>query len=324
MLLGLVLLVALVLFAPIRVPASVLRPLTLASGDWILADFRNDRQVSRFTTLARKSWALWIEHQLVLHLDRRHGDPTNGDDVERLLTEVGPLQRLFVSPDVVGASVSGSPAILRGVGYCDQINALAAHRLARSFPRAQAWALENPDTGISPHTIGRVWSGERNEWLYFDIFFDGVTVFRREGGRTEYLRRGSLLADPTASADRYPLEEWYGRMVDPGRVLVEYAPSFGGDLWLKRSSKFSPPSTARKRKERSSGERVATAPVSLEDSRVARSFLEARLTHLLEAERQALVGYQRTAALEPRNAEEEMLMSVARRFSVMLGEPEQR
>ncbi len=309
----------LVLWSPLPLPDFMVRSLALHNTDWILANYRADRSRSRMTQIGRDLFAAWLEHNLVLDLERNDQEvPGTTDDAERLRIELEPLQTLFVAPDAVGAAASRSPAILRGTGYCDQINGFAAHRLARSFPHAQAWALVDPETGISPHTIGRVWSDQRNEWLYFDTFFQGVTIFRRNHGTTESLHEGAALDDRSLRPRDYPLEQWYGQMVDSGYVLVEYGPSFAGDLWFKTHKSPRPRVTSSGRERPRNG--VSTRPPSeLGGSRVARSYLQARMIHLLDGIEPAATAYRRTAALRPSNPEEAMLVRSAAHFAQRAG-----
>ncbi|MDP9348745.1 MAG: hypothetical protein M3P24_06345, partial [Gemmatimonadota bacterium] len=82
----------------------------------------------------------------------------------------------------------------------------------------------------SPHTVGRVWSPERQEWLYFDIFWGGVVVFRQlPGGGLEFLAREGVPPDRPGEPQ---LRELYA-LVEHGQTLNEYRSTFLGYLGFK-------------------------------------------------------------------------------------------
>ncbi len=58
--------------------------------------------------------------------------------------------------------------LLLGIGYCDQVNSMAAIILARFFRKAQLLYVYDAKNS-SPHTIGRVLTRDF-QWYYFDIW----------------------------------------------------------------------------------------------------------------------------------------------------------
>lgn len=148
---------------------------------------------------------------------REHGDT---DDVARIDYVIRRAQLRMLNHLEVPHNAQEWPVLIAGVGYCDQINAAVCEVLSHSFKHAQLFATYDPKRKISPHTIGRVWSSQRNEWLYFDAFPDRPVVFRRTAnGGVEYLNHPSVhytgRQPPPESA--YHLDGW---------VLNEYTRSF--------------------------------------------------------------------------------------------------
>jgi hypothetical protein len=115
-------------------------------------------------------------------------------------------------------------SLASGLGWCDQINGAAARVAAHAFKRAQLYALYDAAHKTSPHTIGRVWSDGRNDWLYFDAFYETPVVFaRKQNGAPEFVAMGH-----TAMRSRGPAPEGVYRL--RGWVMNEYRPSFGGQI----------------------------------------------------------------------------------------------
>jgi hypothetical protein len=115
-------------------------------------------------------------------------------DVARIAFVLQRAQVRMLSAKDIPHDSQDWPVLVAGVGYCDQINAAVCRILAHSFPRAQLFALRDPVTNSSPHTIGRVWSNERNEWLYFDAFDAQVVFHKTAAGDVEILSDGEASA----------------------------------------------------------------------------------------------------------------------------------
>lgn len=120
-------------------------------------------------------------------------------------------------------------ALVVGFGYCDQVNAAVGRVSARAFDNVQLYALFDPVRRLSPHTIGRAWSGELKEWIYFDAMFDEPVLFLRHGAAIEFLRVPGM---KTLSHETLPagIEDLY-RL--PGWVMNEFRPGLGGELAVK-------------------------------------------------------------------------------------------
>src|SRR5207249_2183247 len=100
---------------------------------------------------------------------------------------------------------------------------VASHR----FRRAQLYALYDAAHKSSPHTIGRIWSDERRDWLYFDASFDTPIMFaKRGGGALEFIdaRARTIVSHGRPGIDVYRL---------PGWVMNEYRPSVAGQLEIE-------------------------------------------------------------------------------------------
>lgn len=118
------------------------------------------------------------------------------------------------------------PVMISGTGYCDQINGSVALIAARRFPRAQLYAVYDAPRKTTPHTVGRVWSDQRHEWLYFDAFYAVPLVYTRDADGTPHFLTPLPVA-PVVSR-RPPVMSIYSL---PGWVIADYKPTFGSYLW---------------------------------------------------------------------------------------------
>ena len=216
-------------FRSAPVPLPVLSAVTRLASNWVLTDglVQGSGALHTVSAFSKRFLAAWLQNQYVGHIDSRID--TRGDDPEVLTQSLAGLAKYMVARVDLGSSAIPRPALLLGNGYCDQVNGAAAELLARHFDTSELWTVRDPRTGLSPHTIGRVWSSPSGGWLYWDIYFGETVIFRRADGRTNFL------ISPTEEASRpYTLErrlQWYGDLVDHGRTLNAYHATFGQHLW---------------------------------------------------------------------------------------------
>jgi hypothetical protein len=154
------------------------------------------------------------------------------DDVERIDYAIRRTQMRILNHIQLPHDPHDWPVLVAGFGYCDQINSAVAQILAHSFRHAQVYALYDPVTKSSPHSIGRVWSDQRHEWLYFDAFFDRPIVYRQlPGGHYE------ILNSPTVTyANRLPPLVNDYRL--SGWVLKEYPAWWPEYLWAAAAERL--------------------------------------------------------------------------------------
>ena len=89
------------------------------------------------------------------------------------------------------------PAIVTGLGWCNQINEDAAIWLAQEFGVCYVVAIYDPQTKLG-HTIGRLKSRFDGQWIYFDAWPSNPCLFKAtQQGTISYL-------DPTAMATAAP------------------------------------------------------------------------------------------------------------------------
>ncbi|HEX8173347.1 MAG TPA: hypothetical protein VF824_22625 [Thermoanaerobaculia bacterium] len=172
------------LFVPL--PAPILRPLTIASATLLLDDTAQHGFVA---AAARRLLSTYIQMSLATRVAER---ATAGaqNDVEAL---AGIARTVAATTVTASASLDAphyGPVLLFGRGFCDQINSGVAMVAARRFGRVELFAMYDPKTHESPHTVGRVWSRERNEWLYFDAFYSPVIYDRTADGKARVLAAG--------------------------------------------------------------------------------------------------------------------------------------
>ena len=76
------------------------------------------------------------------------------------------------------------PNIIRGYGWCDQVNSAVAFTLHELIDGVVAYALVDPETGISNHTCARVNSASLGV-VYIDAWLKDIRYFGFEDSLTE-------------------------------------------------------------------------------------------------------------------------------------------
>jgi hypothetical protein len=76
------------------------------------------------------------------------------------------------------------PNIIRGYGWCDQVNSAVAFTLHELIDGVEAYALVTPETGISNHTCARVNSASLGV-VYIDAWLKDIRYFGFEDSLTE-------------------------------------------------------------------------------------------------------------------------------------------
>jgi hypothetical protein len=195
-------------------PKPVLRELLVLGAGRLLSSQEPDTP-----SLLSKSISMYYEYALAGNIANDVAGRGIRDDVARIDYAVRRVQLRVLTQMQVSHRATAWPTLVSGLGWCDQVNAVAARVLAHSFAHAQLYALYDPGKHISPHTIGRVWSDQRHEWLYFDAFWDRPIVFHRTtDGKAEILN--------------VPAVEHSNRLAPPpiyhlgGWVLNEYPSAF--------------------------------------------------------------------------------------------------
>jgi len=119
------------------------------------------------------------------------------------------------------------PNIIRGYGWCDQVNSAVAFTLHELIDGVEAYALVDPETGISPHTCARVNSASLgvvyiDAWLK-DIRYFGFADSLTEKGKQIIPRHRDLLHNNRAQGIGLPLE---ARYYPSGYVFNKYTFSY--------------------------------------------------------------------------------------------------
>lgn len=217
--------VGLILF--VQPPAPVLRWIVVATADPLLDGHTpNEGHVQ---SAAKRLLRGYVQASLA----ERIGDSAaeaGGNDVEILARMITSARRLVLSPstpDETRYDPTFWPALVSGLGYCDQINGAVCLIAANHFEKPQLIALYDPVRHLSPHTVGRVWSKEHEDWLYFDAFFSVPVIYVRDGqGKVRFLMEGptASLGRAVGARDLYDLSGW---------TLSEFSPSFIGYIFSR-------------------------------------------------------------------------------------------
>jgi hypothetical protein len=207
----------------VRPPRPVIRALVNAFPTAVLTGSDADTGVTRFI---KRSLHLYVKSALASYVAERL-DTENDRDEAALLRIVAHVRELTLNQTQVPHAAKTWLSLASGLGYCDQINGVVAHVASHRFRRAQLYALYDAAHKSSPHTIGRIWSDERRDWLYFDASFDAPIVFAKRGdGVPEFVdaRARAVVSRGRPAMDLYSL---------PGWVMNEYRPSVAGQLEIE-------------------------------------------------------------------------------------------
>jgi hypothetical protein len=214
-------------------PQFALRTLVNWSSGWILSDYtKSDGAFPGVTTPIRKVFTTLIEHSLIRQFESRLSISSNASDIDRLIIVLGALKGLIINQQVIIHTPLNRPIFLSGLGWCDQLNGVAGILLAKNFPISQSFSLFDSVNKVSPHTIGRVFSLDYNDWIYYDVFYDEIVLFTRDvNNDVKYIAK----FNPLRSAQNLPLKDdeltfLYGM---DGWILNEYSQTFGGYLVKK-------------------------------------------------------------------------------------------
>ena len=107
--------------------------------------------------------------------DRLAANFVSGDVTEIAKVVVKIKSTLITQQDFAHDPIN-IPSVISGLGWCDQVNGTAARTLSYFTGSAELIALVNAN-GVSPHSIGRIWSTNENRWIYFDIWPEHVILF---------------------------------------------------------------------------------------------------------------------------------------------------
>lgn len=154
----------------------------------------------------------YVQNGLASQVAKTAGSGTEEEVLMRIMLRVRKTVLNPRSPQQIRFDPRVWPALVAGVGYCDQINGAISLAAAHRFPRAELVALYDPKTHTLPHTVGRVWSTTRRDWLYFDAYYAEPIIFTRDA---KGLPRTVLTNDPLpwstrerAPAGTYALAGW--------------------------------------------------------------------------------------------------------------------
>ncbi|MBV8520384.1 MAG: hypothetical protein JO197_23535 [Acidobacteria bacterium] len=218
-----------VLLAP---PRFLLRSISVASADLLLSGANpND---GRVVAAGRRFFSAWVQSSLAASVADRVA--TSARDEVALGQIVVTVRNAIINHEQLDHVPKTWPALISGLGYCDQINGSVAAVAARRFGQAELFALYDRNGLTSPHTIGRVWSPQRNEWLYFDAFYSVPIVFTKDArGRAHYARvdGGVLPSRGVPLYWEYDLSGW---------TLSRFRASFAAQVVARaRREAFAPP-----------------------------------------------------------------------------------
>ena len=166
-------------------PRWALRQGFAMSSGWLLEPTRPDDV--RAVAALKKFVGHWFEYGLIADLHARIEQPVEGDDAKRIAYYLARVKLLMITQAELQHQPTDPPVLISGLGWCDSMNRVGAILLSREFSNAQITGLYVPEVQ-GGHSFGRVWSRQYNDWLYFDLWYDEIVVFRSQRGtRATYL-----------------------------------------------------------------------------------------------------------------------------------------
>lgn len=212
-------------------PRFALRAVAASAAPWLLDDALDD---GRLESATRRFVKGYLRNAAVGRAGKRITFRDEEPDHVVLARMMVAMRNLILWPDPFSALPTDAPSLLSGVGVCDQINGSVCVLAARRFPRVQLFGLYDDGLQMSPHTIGRAWSEQRRQWLYFDATGQEAVIFTRAAdGSPHYLSAG--FGPPIESRIAIP-RAFYSY---PGWVMNEYHESFAEHTVVKLSQTFS-------------------------------------------------------------------------------------
>lgn len=308
-------------------PKFILRQIALAAAPDLISGV--DAEDGRARRLLKRTLSSYVQIAVASHLSATV--PVEGRRDEEILYDFMRIVRARTLNHLqFDHGPRTWPMLLTGAGFCDQINAAVAQLAASHFSRTEIYALWDPVRKTSPHTIGRVWSERRKEWLYFDAFWDEPTIYTRDSvGRPHFVAlfppqhvpgRGPRLTMEYA-LDGTPLSSFprtfgqflitrslHGGATNVATAANAYSSSNDDGDWGMLKSPASPavkPPATPIQPRRAGGEKTGAEQKAAERDTyelISRRFLAARFDHLFTGEA-PLDEYRNIAAVGMRQSD---------------------
>ena len=161
-------------------------------------------------TLPSRSVTWRLERRLVQYTIIRelHGRtaglaPTTAiEEIEALKNSLLAFRSYVRTQSEIPHRMLDCPAIVSGLGWCNQINEDAAIWLAQEFGVCYVVAIYDPETKKG-HTIGRAKSRFDGQWIYFDAWPPKPCLFKvTQQGTADYLPAKTAAAAASALPER--------------------------------------------------------------------------------------------------------------------------
>lgn len=296
-------------------PRMLVKRVAIASSGWLMSgSVPSDGAVTR---LAKRFLGAYVQTSIAGNLAK--GIETSPESDEQVLHRMMVIVRDKTFNHLqFGHAPQTWPILVSGAGYCDQINAAVATLAAHRFPRAEVFAMWDPVRKISPHTIGRVWSPQKKDWLYYDAFFAEPVVYTMDAKGPHFLRADASAMIPRRGQPDAGLYELRGY------AMGNFTPTFAGYVasrlrsgGVKNAATAQNTTVALNVQRALQIERRETSPARIEQAKaaadlivppaasdkekerafeaVARAFVSARMEHVL-GDRVPIEAYRRIAA----------------------------
>lgn len=203
-------------------PTPVLRLLVKATSMSLMTG--HETEDGRVTGAAKRLLRGYVQTSFAAHVAQRAVDAGGSDEEILGRMMLAARQSVLYPRERTRYDPKYWPALVAGIGYCDQTNGAVCLMAARYFEKSELIALYSAKNLITPHSVGRVWSKRRGEWLYFDAFYETPVIYTRApNGKANFIAshdRAAIPARPPAPAGIYELPGW--RISDFPRTFGAY------------------------------------------------------------------------------------------------------
>lgn len=235
----------------------------------------------------RRALVSWLDYGMAYAIRRRLPDLAERPDVQRLTADLASLDGLIASQLEVPHLPLQWSVWVGGIGFCDQVNGAVARVLAGRYAHVQAYSVFNQG-----HTFGRVWSAHAHDWIYFDVWPHGYSVFTIGAkGDVQIASRPRTSSGP--HLDSLLLRSYGGTR--EGLVLNEFQPTFVSQLIAKTVGSVGRPRNVRDEARRAIVPNIDSIGTGQEvgPAELADSLIDARFRYLFGDSGLALRQLQR-------------------------------
>jgi hypothetical protein len=231
----------------------------------------------------------FIQYTIIRELHDRMGlrlaPATAQDEIEAMRNGLLAFRSYVRSQSEIPHRMLDCPAIVSGLGWCNQINEDAAIWLAQEFDVCYVVAIYDSKTKLG-HTIGRVKSRIDGQWIYFDAWPAEPCLFKVTlEGKLDYQPPA---ADVTATPERDVDFQFLDALAEHSPITGTFPRSYFGYL----AARMSRNNDSRTVEEGTIDTEKLLPPADHDQLRI---YVKARMAHLKGDQSKAMTLYEASA-----------------------------